>query len=264
MEKMAKMGFPIYKELADAYDFYNSALFAGMLPVCIVTLDKNVNYFGCFRPLNFVGNGKENEGRNLHEITMNVTFFALRPIEMTLSTVVHEMCHLKTYEDGTYGCGKYHNREFAELMKSVGLIPSSTGKPGGKETGQSVSHYIEKNGLFERKTRELMEKGFLFPFVERLREQVRVLTVEEIKKKAIPEKPGFFRDDDGSIIKGKTYNCGKDEKGKEIVKVVIKDEQKWRRSSYQCECGTKIQGKSGLDITCNECGTRFVEENVGG
>ena len=30
------------------------------------------------------------------------------------------------------------------MMRAVGLIPSHTGEPGGREVGQKVSHYIEK------------------------------------------------------------------------------------------------------------------------
>ena len=33
-------------------------------------------------------------------------------------------------------------------MREVGLIASDTGKPGGKETGQRMSHYIERSGRF--------------------------------------------------------------------------------------------------------------------
>lgn len=35
-------------------------------------------------------------------------------------------------------------------MREVGLIPSSTGQPGGKDVGQRVSHYIEEGGRFDR------------------------------------------------------------------------------------------------------------------
>jgi hypothetical protein len=35
-------------------------------------------------------------------------------------------------------------------MREVGLIPSDTGQPDGKEVGQKVSHYIEPGGRFER------------------------------------------------------------------------------------------------------------------
>lgn len=34
-------------------------------------------------------------------------------------------------------------------MREVGLVPSETGKPHGKETGQRMTHYVEKGGRFE-------------------------------------------------------------------------------------------------------------------
>jgi hypothetical protein len=33
-------------------------------------------------------------------------------------------------------------------MKAIGLYPSSTGRPGGKETGHRMSHYIVTCGRF--------------------------------------------------------------------------------------------------------------------
>ena len=40
----------------------------------------------------------------------------------------------------------YHNRQWAEKMREVGLQPTSTGEPGGMETGQAVTHYIIPEG----------------------------------------------------------------------------------------------------------------------
>jgi len=36
------------------------------------------------------------------------------------------------------------------MMKRVGLHPSTTGRPGGGETGTRVSHYVIPGGGFER------------------------------------------------------------------------------------------------------------------
>lgn len=45
-------------------------------------------------------------------------------------------------------------------MKEVGLFPSSTSAPGGKETGQKVSHYIVSGGPFAQAFARLQAKGF--------------------------------------------------------------------------------------------------------
>jgi hypothetical protein len=45
-------------------------------------------------------------------------------------------------------------------MKSIGLQPSDTGEPGGKETGQSVTHYIIPGGPYTKAYAKLKAKGF--------------------------------------------------------------------------------------------------------
>ena len=35
-------------------------------------------------------------------------------------------------------------------MREVGLIPTDTGQPGGKDTGQKVTHNIEQGGRFDQ------------------------------------------------------------------------------------------------------------------
>jgi hypothetical protein len=45
-------------------------------------------------------------------------------------------------------------------MKDAGLQPSDTGAPGGKETGQHMSHYIIVGGLFDQFCKKLLEGGF--------------------------------------------------------------------------------------------------------
>ncbi len=51
-------------------------------------------------------------------------------------------------------------------MHAVGLVPSDTGTPGGKITGQSVSHYIAGGGPFDRACADLLARGFAVPYVE--------------------------------------------------------------------------------------------------
>jgi hypothetical protein len=45
-------------------------------------------------------------------------------------------------------------------MKTLGLQPSSTGQPGGKETGQRVSHYIISGGAYAQSYTKLASGGF--------------------------------------------------------------------------------------------------------
>jgi hypothetical protein len=42
----------------------------------------------------------------------------------------------------------------------IGLIPSATGKEGGKRTGDRVSHYIKAGGMFALAVVKLLATGF--------------------------------------------------------------------------------------------------------
>ena len=77
-----------------------------------------------------------------------------------LSTLVHEMTHLWQHHCGKPGRGRYHNRQWAERMKAIGLHPSRTGKAGGEETGDCMNHYIVPGGPFEVAANELLMAGF--------------------------------------------------------------------------------------------------------
>jgi hypothetical protein len=60
------------------------------------------------------------------------------------------MAHLWQHHHGKPSRGGYHNQEWAARMRAVGLIPTDTGAPGGKETGQKMSHVIAPGGRFEQ------------------------------------------------------------------------------------------------------------------
>ena len=72
-----------------------------------------------------------------------------RPLAETMSTLVHEMAHQWQYQFGTPSRGGYHNKEWGRKMKEVGLHPSNTGLPGGRETGQQMTHYVVAGAPFE-------------------------------------------------------------------------------------------------------------------
>jgi hypothetical protein len=87
---------------------------------------------------------------------LNPDHFKGRSITDTLSTLVHEMAHVWQHAHGKPTRNGYHNKEWAAKMDSLGLNPSSTGAPGGKRTGQSVSHYIAAGGPFAVACSELL------------------------------------------------------------------------------------------------------------
>ena len=62
-------------------------------------------------------------------------------------------------------------------MREIGLQPTSTGEPGGKETGQSVTHYIIPEGRYAKAYAKLAATGFQLHWqsipVDRQREEIQ-------------------------------------------------------------------------------------------
>jgi hypothetical protein len=148
---------PEYRAFQRAYDFFNVELFTGLLPQVLVTLQRHARTFGYFSADRF---SERTAHHRAHELALNPDGFTGRTDEEILSTLVHEQAHVWQQVYGKPGRGRYHNRQWAEKMKQVGLYPSSTGRPGGKETGSRVSHYILPAGLYATAFVKLQETGF--------------------------------------------------------------------------------------------------------
>lgn len=127
------------------WDFFNLALFGGALRAVILNFSRHANTLGFFAPLRW-----ERGSTVTHEISLNPAYLKSRSPREVASTLVHEMAHLWQQENGKPSRRGYHNKEWAEKMETLGLMPSSTAAPGGDRTGQRVSHYIIEGGAFAR------------------------------------------------------------------------------------------------------------------
>jgi predicted SprT family Zn-dependent metalloprotease len=97
---------------------------------------------------------------------MNPKRFKHRSTQDVLATFVHEMTHLEQTAFGKPTRTGYHNRAWGALMKRVGLYPSSTGEPSGKETGQRVHHYIIAGGPFSIACAALLKTGLTIEYAD--------------------------------------------------------------------------------------------------
>jgi predicted SprT family Zn-dependent metalloprotease len=146
-----------YRAFQEAYDFLNAKLFAGTLPNVLVTFQRQANAKGYFAPERFMGRV---DASKAHELAMNPDVFTGRSDELILSTLAHEMAHVWQQTHGRPPRRSYHDKQWAEKMKEIGLQPTTTGQPGGKEVGQSVTHYIIPGGAYQRAYEELKATGF--------------------------------------------------------------------------------------------------------
>lgn len=145
-----------YAALQAAYDFFNRELFEQSLPQVLITLQRKSGARGYFASKRFTSRRDSDQA---DELAMNPDHFGRTDLEI-LSTLVHEMVHVWQYTHGKPGRARYHNREWATKMKEIGLYPSSTGIPGGKETGDRVSHYIIESGAYAKVYAQFAESSF--------------------------------------------------------------------------------------------------------
>jgi len=147
-----------YQGFQAAYDHFNQALFAGTLPQVLVTLQRRGRSYGYMAPERFTG---RQEAGMVHELALNPDQFTDRSDREILSTLVHEQVHVWQYTAGTPPRRGYHDREWAAQMRAIGLHPSHTGEPGGRQTGQHMSHYIVDGGAYDLEYARLVQAGFV-------------------------------------------------------------------------------------------------------
>lgn len=146
-----------YAAFQRAYDYFNTELFAGVLPPAFITLHRHKGARGYFAPERF--NARAGDA-NAHEIALNPDTFSDRTDAEILSTLAHEMCHHWQQSCGRPPRKCYHDRQWAAKMKEIGLQPTTTGDASGKETGAKVTHMIVAGGRFDVAVRRLIADGF--------------------------------------------------------------------------------------------------------
>jgi predicted SprT family Zn-dependent metalloprotease len=213
------------------YDYLNDNLFRKELPNCMIVITRKNKVFGYFSPERWINKEKIQSD----EIAINPQYFTKYPLLEILQTMVHEMCHLWQHHFGKPSQRTYHNKEWAEKMISVGLMPSNTGKEGGKTTGQHMADYAIKDGIFMNIADKMIrDEGFKNLWYDR-----RAFLCAEIAGMDLPENL------DPSLV---TSVLG--------ANLAVKPQK--TRLKYSCpSCGTNIWGKKELNIVCGNCEKKF-------
>jgi predicted SprT family Zn-dependent metalloprotease len=228
-----------FKTLDDLYKFYNEALFAGGLSECIVNMSRHNQSYGFFAA-NRWKTEEKGERKIVHEISLNPDYLD-RPFVEWHATFVHEMVHLWQEDFGHPSRAAYHNKEWGWKMEEIGLVPSATGEPGGKKTGQNMTHYINPEGAFMKAFNRLTQE-----------------TLEALRLKYLPAYPHpepakrRRRGTAGEETEG--TDEGGEESGREDT-----SEKYTSKKKYSCPCGNNVWGKPELKIICAECEGKFEE-----
>ena len=272
----------MYRYVEDAFDHFNRELFDGTLPKPLITFQRDKSCVGMFMYRRW----QNREEKYTHEIALNPLYFVTHnPLELQ-QTIVHEMCHLWQYEFGTPSRRNYHNREWAQKMESIGLMPSDTGAPGGKTTGQHMSDYPLPGGRFYRAC-VAFERNHVLPLADRLGlfeakqkprnrlspelmqalhdglEQVEDPPAQSIdceddadSMPSVAAAEGMLVATDFSMVEQALYQPFPDQFILSANDDANEQEQAAKRLKvcYQCpSCLMKLWGKPGLSVICGEC-----------
>jgi len=271
-----------YDELSQAYDFFNQRLFGGALPGCLFTLQRHPRSMGYFGHARFVNR----DDTKSDEIALNPEYFATRPVEDVLSTLVHEQVHQWQRHFGTPPRRSYHDQEFATKMEYIGLMPSATGTPGGKKTGEKMSHYIMADGPFIHACKALLQTSFVIVWYDRFPVQmVKEYEFAAAMTVSVPMASGAMPADPMLVAnqeEGETLAAVQESPASETVVPLYspppidvgldverpqsaglsgvgpRKADASNRTKYVCGCKTNIWGRPGLGIRCEVCNTRFA------
>jgi len=234
----------LYDFFTLAYGHFNEALFDGRLAPCMLTVQRQKGCMGLFYPERWV----TEDGVKCHELSLNPTYFGAYRIVELFQTLVHEQCHMWQQEFGKPSRSGYHNREWADKMEFIGLMPSATGEPGGKRTGQHMSDYALPGGRFLAAARTFMARGERLKWLDRFR-------VDDKRRSDAPlaELAGEEADDTLLAPVASLFDALENEDVELLQPAPARNKIK-----YTCGgCGANVWGKPGLRIRCEDCDSRF-------
>ncbi len=220
----------------------------------MLTLQRTSNTMGYFSAERWI----DGEGLKAHEIALNPAYFARNRVIDVLQTLVHEQCHLWQHVLGHHKSRSgYHNREWADKMESIGLIPSSTGEPGGSKTGQSMSDYPQQGGEFLHSCYELCRGEYRFKWIDTEPAWQPSSQPREIDQ-AEPEFESLIAEIE-TVAPALLAPVPTVEAPAEINWNPPPENKSLSKSKYTCpDCQTNVWGKPGLNIVCGNCDQSFV------
>lgn len=154
-------------------------------------------------------------------------------------------------------------------MESIGLMPSDTGKPGGKKTGQSMADYVIPGGKFYQATQRLLASGFIVSWLDRFPARPpttylppaspAMMAGAWIENTAEPAEDDF---PELSAIMTAAFTAPVALQP-DLQQEVKEREQENRsnRSKYECPSCSQVSvwGRPGLRIKCADCDKQLAE-----
>lgn len=265
-----------YSRFQEAYSFFNERLFENKLPDCMITFQRQKRIMGYVSLERWINSEKE----YTHELAINPEYFANYPLVEICQTLCHEMVHIWQAQFGNMGRRGYHNREWANKMMSIGLMPSTTGQPGGDTVGEHVGDYILHDGRFLAAFNELASSGFEVTWMDRypvVRQETTTVTYTQLGKpiELDTQAPSarMVMNERSDNTARQTFPYSIDELEAAFTAAFApqllppahpvpstKPKAINNKHKYRCpKCHMQLWGKPELYVICGECDTTLVE-----
>lgn len=182
-----------------------------------------------------------------------------------MSTLAHEMVHCWQQCFGKPSARTYHNREWSQVMRDIGLMPSSTGKQGGKDYGQKMGQFPVVGGKFILACQSLLEnKKFNMPWVDRL--SVASKPAESDDSEVVIDESSEYAlalaDLDSSIVAQLTSTLDSLYGAENFIESDDEEKKKYK-SKYTCpNCQVNVWGKNELALICGACKIEFIKVSL--
>lgn len=146
-------------------EFFSRRLFRGKdeLPRVLINVTRRVRPAGQLKKQLWL---EPKTDEILAEINVNLD--VLHTDEAVCSAICHQLVLVWQRRYGNPSRPGYHNREWAEKMIEIGLMPSSTGRPGGATVGQEMSHFAIQGGRFLKAFNSLPKQVLTVPRLHRV------------------------------------------------------------------------------------------------
>lgn len=140
-------------------------------------------------------------------------------------------------------------------MESIGLMPSSTGLPGGKKTGQKMGDYAIQGGEFLNVSKELINSGITITWFDRITAKAPAQSRESNLQ------PNTQTQQTEQSTEHLLYSyvseliTYQDDIEEPMFQIAAKNISKIK---YSCRsCSTNVWGKPQLSIVCGDCNQPF-------
>ena len=269
-----------YQTLTNAYQYFNTVLFSEQLPGVIITFHRQRKVMGYAS----IGRWVNDKRQYVDELAVNPEYFAKYPLIEICQTLCHEMVHIWQAHYGTPGRRGYHNVEWAKKMISIGLMPSSTGKPGGQSTGEWMMDYVLFDGPFHKACKDLLSKGYRLPWVDRypvFRLELPITAYDDegaeyeltdtlnhrstgviSAMKAQQENVSIVAEQpvDERAFTGAFDDVSPNDDDNIDELITSKPRHRSGRVKYACKaCHIQLWGKPGLNVVCGDCNKKLSE-----